>query len=487
MARRKRSTFERLRAGEKLKRWERKEVDRQFQAADPGWDVVHRNVAGIDIGNESHFVAVDPKAIQPVREYGSWTAALQEMADWLKSNGVQRVVMQTTGVYWIAVQDVLEQNGFQVAVVDARGTKNLPGRKTDVQECQWLRKLDTFGLLRESFQTPEAIRGIRTMWRLRQRLVKDAGRSIQQMQKALTTMNVQLANAISDVSGVTGLAILRAIVAGERDPFQLARLRTPGIQASEEEIARSLEGNFREDVVFELGQVLEAYDFQQRQIAQCDEKLKKYMGERPTREVAGGTVAAAASEEDGKKKRRGRKKKAAPPKPRKNQPAFDLQSELKRVMGVDLTRIDGVKVITAQTIYAEIGADLSAFPTEGHFTSWLMLAPKRDVSGGKVIKQRVIKGSGRVANSLRMAAESLKDSDSYLGARYRSLRGRLGGVRAVKAMARYLGCLVYRMMTRGEEYVDRGAAYYEQKRRDRDLLFLQRKAASMGLQLVQAQ
>jgi transposase len=211
-------------------------------------------------------------------------------------------------------------------------------------------------------------------------------------------------------------------------------LRTPGIQASEEEIARSLEGNFREDVVFELGQVLEAYDFQQRQIVQCDEKLKKYMGERPTREVAGGTVAAA-TEEAGKKKRGRKKKAAAPPKPRKNQPAFDLQSELKRVMGVDLTRIDGVKVITAQTIYAEIGADLSAFPTEGHFTSWLMLAPKRDVSGGKVIRQRVIKGSGRVANSLRMAAESLKASDSYLGARYRSLRGRLGGVRAVKAMA----------------------------------------------------
>jgi transposase len=486
MARRKRSTFERLRAGEKLKRWERKEVDRQFQTADPGWDVIHPNVAGIDVGNESHFVAVDPKrAVQPVREFGSWTAALQEMADWLKTCGVQRVVMQTTGVYWIAVQDVLEKNGFQVAVVDARGTKNLPGRKTDVQECQWLRKLDSFGLLRESFQTPEAIRGIRTMWRLRQRLVKDAGRSIQQMQKALTTMNVQLANAISDISGVTGLAILRAIVAGEQDPRQLARLRTPGIQASEEEIVRSLEGNWREDVVFELGQVLEAYDFQQKQIADCDEKLKKYMGVQPTREVAAKTVAG--TEEEGQKKKRGKKKKTEQAKPRKNQPAFDLKSELTRVMGVDLTRIDGVKVMTAQTIYAEIGSDLSAFPTEGNFTSWLMLAPKRDVSGGKVIKQRVIKGSGRVANSLRMAAESLKDSDSYLGARYRSLRGRLGGVKAVKAMARYLGCLVYRMLTRGEEYVDRGAAYYEQKRHARDLLFLQRKAASMGLQLVQAQ
>jgi transposase len=485
MARRKKSTFERLRDGEKLKRWERKEVDRQFQAADPGWEVVHPNVAGIDVGNKSHFVAVDPnRAVQSVREFGSWTAALQEMAGWLKTCGVQRVVLQTTGVYWIAVQEVLEQNGFQVAVVDARGTKNLPGRKTDVQECQWLRKLDIFGLLRESFQTPEALRGIRTMWRLRQRWVKDAGRSIQHMQKALTTMNVQLANAISDITGVTGLAIIRAIVAGEQDPFKLAQLRDQRIQASEEEIARSLEGNWREDGVFELGQVLEAYDFQHKQIARCDDKLQKYMGAQPTREVAGETVAAVA--EDGQKPKKRGRKKAAPPKPRKNQPAFDLKSELTRVMGVDLTRIDGVKVMTVQTIYAELGADLSAFPTEGHFTSWLMLAPKRDVSGGKVIKQRVMKGSSRVGNSLRMAAESLSDSDSYLGARYRSLRGRLGGVRAVKAMARYLGCLVYRMLTRGEEYVDRGAAYYEQRRHTRDLLYLQKKAASMGMQLVQA-
>lgn len=485
MARRKRSTFERLRAGEKLKRWERKEVDRQFQTADPGWDVIHPNVAGIDVGNESHYVAVDPKrAVQPVREFGCWTAALQQMADWLKTCGVQRVVMQTTGVYWIAVQDVLEQNGFQVAVVDARGTKNLPGRKTDVQECQWLRKLDTFGLLRESFQTPEAIRGIRTMWRLRQRLVKDAGRSIQQMQKALTTMNVQLANAISDVSGVTGLAIIRAIVRGERDPWKLAKLRNRCIQASEEEIARSLEGHWREDVLFELEQVLEEYDFQQKQIAKCDQQLQKYMGEQPTREVAVAQEVEGTEEKKGGKKR-GRKKKEQT-QPRKNQPAFNLEAELKRVMGVDLTKIDGVKIMTVQTIYSELGADLSAFPTERHFASWLMLAPKRDVSGGKVIKHVVMKGNSRVANSLRMAAASLKESDSYLGARFRSLRGRLGGERAVKAMARYLACLIYRMLTKGEAYVDRGAAYFEQKRRDRDLAFLQRKAASLGMKVVAA-
>jgi transposase len=423
---------------------------------------------------------VDPQVEgQAVREFGSWTAALQEMADWLKRCGVKRVVMQTTGVYWIAVQEVLERNGFRVAVVDARGTKNLPGRKSDVQECQWLRKLDQFGLLRESFQTPEAIRGIRTMWRLRERWVQDAGRSIQQIQKALTTMNVQLANAISDVSGVTGMAIIRAIVGGERDPWKLAKLRDRRIQASEEEIARSLEGNWREDVLFELAQVLEGYDFQQRQIAGCDEQLKRYMGKQATRDVGEAVDAGEQPEKDGKKKKGQRK-------PRKNQPAFDLASELKRVMGVDLTKIDGVKVMTVQTLYAEVGADLSCFPTERHFASWLLLAPKRDVSGGKVIRHVTFHGSSRVANSLKMAAQSLKESNSYLGARYRSLRGRLGGERAVKAMARYLACLIYRMLTKGEAYVDRGAAYFEQKRQDRDLLFLQKKAASMGLQLVPA-
>jgi transposase len=480
MAKRKKSTFERLRDGEKLKRWEHKALVRQFQSEDPGWEVVHRNVAGIDVGNESHFVAVDPQVEgQAVREFGSWTAALQEMADWLKRCGVKRVVMQTTGVYWIAVQEVLERNGLRVAVVDARGTKNLPGRKSDVQECQWLRKLDQFGLLRESFQTPEAIRGIRTMWRLRERWVQDAGRSIQQIQKALTTMNVQLANAISDVSGVTGMAIIRAIVGGERDPWKLAKLRDRRIQASEEEIARSLEGNWRKDVLFELAQVLDGYDFQQRQIAGCDEQLKWYMGKQATREVEEAVEAGEKPEKEGKKKKGQRK-------PRKNQPAFDLASELKRVMGVDLTKIDGVKVMTVQTLYAEVGADLSCFPTERHFASWLLLAPKRDVSGGKVIRHVTFHGSSRVANSLKMAAQSLKESNSYLGARYRSLRGRLGGERAVKAMARYLACLIYRMLTKGEAYVDRGAAYFEQKRQDRDLLFLTKKAASMGLQLVPA-
>ena len=485
MAKRQMSTFERLKRGERISRRDRRQVEARLLREDPGLEIVHTNVAGVDVGNKSHFVAVDPRVSDPsVREFGSWTQDLHAMADWLKECGVQRVVMQTTGVYWIAVQDVLEKAGLEVAVVDARGTRSLPGRKSDVQECQWIRKLDIYGLLRKSFQVPETNRAIRTIWRVRQRWVRDCGRSIQRIQKALTTMNVQLANTISDVTGKSGLAILRAILEGERNPWVLARLCDDRIQASEEEVAHSLQGNWREDVLFELRQMVEAYDFQQRQIASCDQQLEKYMKAQATQTKFEKTVEDRPVEPSPKK--RGRKKSAAP-KPRKNQPTFALESELARLMGVDLTRIDGISVMTAQTIYAELGSDLSAFPTENHFASWLSLAPKRDVSGGKVIKHRSLPSSNRVANALRMSAESLSHSHSYLGARYRSLRGRLSGLKAVKAMARYLACLVYRMLTKGEQWVDRGAQHFEQKKHVRELNHLQRKARSFGLQLIPAE
>src|ERR1035438_5927048 len=288
MAKRATSTFERLRGGGQLSRQQRREVGQRLNAADPGLEVVHRDAAGIDIGNESHFVAVPTgRDEQAVQEFGSWTGDLQRMAAWLKGCGIRTVAMQSTGVYWIAVQEVLEQAGIEVYLVNARGTKNLPGRKSDVQECQWLMKLHTYGLLRNSFRPPEEIRAVRTIWRQRDRLVKEAGRAIQQMQKALTTMNIQLANAISDVSGVTGLAIIRAIVQGERDRWKLAELRDRRIRASQEEVAHSLEGNWREEVLFELGQVLETYDFYQKQMAACDQQLRKYLAELPDRKVSG--------------------------------------------------------------------------------------------------------------------------------------------------------------------------------------------------------
>jgi transposase len=296
-------------------------------------------------------------------------------------------------------------------------------------------------------------------------------------------MNIRLANAITDVSGVTGMAIIRAILRGERDPRVLAKLRDARVKASEEEVARCLEGHWRDEGVFELEQVVECYDFYQCRIAACDQQLKRYMAALPDREVASEPVVASSPERpQGRKKAKKRRAKNS-----KNQPtSFDIEAELRRSFGVDLTRIDGIKAMTAQVILSELGPDLSAFRSEGNFASWLELTPRRDITGGKVIKQKARKSNNRVANALRMAAESLSDSDSYLGARYRRLRGRMEGEKAIKAMAHYLARLVYRLVTKGEEYVDRGAAYYERKRADRDLTYLKRKAAELGLKLVSA-
>jgi transposase len=482
MARRKgKSTFQRISASGKLSRKEKRDLQRRLYADDPGLEIVHRDAAGIDIGNESHFVSVPPSRDQlPVREFGSWTADLVRMAEWLKSCGIRTVAMQSTGVYWLAVYDILEQHGLEVYLVNAKDTKNLPGRKTDVQECQWLMKLHTYGLLRNSFRPAAEIRAVRTIWRLRGRLVKDAGRSVQQMQKALTTMNVQLANAISDIGGVTGQAIIRSILAGERDPRRLAALRDKAIQASEAEIAASLEGNWQEDVLFELRQVVAAHDFALKQIAECDRELKKYMAALPRREMPRDENQSVGQQplDKGRKKR---KKKAA------NAPAFDLHAELIRLLGVDLTIIDGINLMTAQTVYTEVGPDVgAAFRTEQHFAAYLLLTPHRDISGGKVVHRKAPPPHSRLGAALRLAASALKESKSYLGARYRHLRSRLGPQKAIKAMARYLACLIYRMLTQGQAWVDRGAAHFEENKRQRDLAALQRKAAALGLQLMPA-
>jgi transposase len=483
MAKHKQSTFERLRNGKlHWNRKERREVERRLNSTDPGLEIVNPHAAGIDVGNESHYVAVPPgRDAQPVREIGSWTAALEEMAQWLKSCGVKTVVMQSTGVYWIAVHDVLQSHGLEVNLVDARGTKSVPGRKSDVQECQWLLKLHTYGLLRSCFLPAPEIHGVRTVWRLRDQHIKDAGRCIQHMQKALITMNVQLHNAISDLSGQTGQAIIRAILSGQRDPRKLAALRHWRIQAGEEEIIHSLQGNWKQEVLFELQQAVDAYDFYRKQIAQCDSQLKQYMVALPTREALPTTPTASepvAATDTGKKRR--------PRKPKGNQPNFALAEELERILGVNATLIDGIDVMTIQTVLTEVGPDLSAWKTEAQWSSWLNLAPKRDISGGKVIRHRREYRTNRVGNAFRMAAQSLVRSESYLGARYRYLRAKLGGPKAVKAMARVLACLYYRLVTKGQVWVDRGTAEFEQRRQQRDLATLQRKVRSLGLQLVPA-
>jgi transposase len=477
---REKSAYERLTGGN---RKQRKEIQRRLYAEDPGLGVIHANAAGIDIGNESHFVAVAPaRDAEPVQEFGSWTADLERMAAWLKSCGIETVAMQSTGVYWFAVYDVLEKHGLKVFLVNASHTKNLPGRKSDVQESQWLMKLHTYGLLRDSFRPPEEIRPIRAVWRLRERHVQEAGRSIQHMQKSLTSMNIQLANAISDIGGVSGQAIIRSILAGERDARKLAQLCDRRIKASEEQVARSLEGNWQEDQLFELQQAVDEYDFRQKQLTECDHKLQAYLGVLPSRPapVTDTSTVTPAPSAPGKKKKRAKKIGGG------NAPqCFDLAAELKRVTGVDAIRVEGVNLMTIQTVVAELGTDLGKWwPTEQHFASWLGLSPKRDVSGGKVIRHTHEKNRSRVAGILRMAASSLLHSDSYLGARYRSLRVRLGAPKAVKAMARHLACIIYRLFTKGQAWVDRGTEQFERSRQTRHLANLQAQAGAHGFRLV---
>ncbi len=488
MAKRKQqSTFERLSSG-KLNRKQRKELIRKIEVEDPKLEVVYRNAAGIDVGNESHMASVPAdRDEKPIREFGSWTKELHDVADWLQACGIESVVMQSTGVYWIPLYDVLEKRGFRVGLTNARDTKNLPGRKSDMAEAQWLRKLYSYGLLRDSFRPPEHIRSLRSLWRLRDRHVKEAAEEIQHMQKALTQRNVQLANAISDISGTSGQAIIRAILQGERDPYQLADLRDYRVRARREEIARSLEGTWREDLLFELQQAVDRYDFCHRQMAECDRRLQLLLTAIPDRpERAPGSEADQENRPSGQP--RGRKQKnQEKKKAHKNQPAgFDLEAEMKRICGVDLSRLEGVKLMTITTFVSEVGVDMSPFRTENHLVSWLSLSPKRKVSGGKVLRHERVPNKNRAAAALRMAASTLRESDSYLGARFRSLRARLGEPRAIKAMAAYLARLIYRMLTKGQEWVDRGVEEFDKRRKARQHYMLQRMAAAMGYQLLPA-
>ena len=478
MTKRKMSTFERLQAG-RMNRAERRELGRRVAAGDASLAIVNSNAGGIDVGNGSHFVAVPPDRDEsPVREFGCWTEALREMAAWLNLCRVDTVAVQATGVYWIALYDVLEQHGIRVVLVNAQHTKNVPGRKTDVQECQWLMKLHTYGLLRDSFRLQQDMEYVRTLWRLRDRHVKDAAREIQHMQKALTKMNVQLANVLSDISGVSGMAIIGAILKDKRDPYELASLVDYRIKASREEVARSLEGNWRPDVLFELQQSVDSYQFANRQMRQCDEKLEIYLASLPPRTLDNPQQVQTTPETVAQTRKKARK-------PRDNEPRMDLKAELTRICGVDLTSIDGVNVMTAFTVISEVGTDLRRFEDEDHFASWMGLPPSKDITGGRVIRSGKRKVKNRVATALRTAATSLLNSETYLGARYRHLRRNLPTFKsAVKAMARYLAVLIYRLMTHGQGWIDRGAAQFEQKRLERETANLRAKAKANGFALV---
>jgi transposase len=450
-------------------RKERKEWAQRLQSEDPGLEVVHPHAAGIDVGNGLHYVAVrrdrDP---QPVRRFECFTADLHRLADWLQHCAVNTVAMQSTGVYWIPIYEILEERGIQVYLVNARHTKNLPGRKSDVQESQWLLKLLTYGLLNNSFQPPSEIRVLRTYWRQRGEHVRGAATCIQRMQKSLTQMNVQLANVISDVSGMTGQAIIRSILAGDHDPRKLAELSDPRIHASREEVAKSLEGNWRPELLFVLQQEVAMYDTYQQRIAECGQQLRKHLA------TFAETIPLQPRKEEPKRK----KTKLA-----KNAPRFELRGELQRITGVDLTRIDGIDVMVAQTLISEVGLDMSRWKTEAHFSSWLGLCPDDRTSGDKVLARGTRRVVNRAATALRMAAVTLMRSRTYLGAQYRRLRTKLGAPKAITAIAHRLARLVYRMLKYGQHYVDKGAEYYEHRHRRQQIQFVTKQAAKLGFQI----
>jgi transposase len=433
-------------------------------------EFVHPDAAGIDVGGSEHWVAVSPdRDAEPVRRFGCFTADIREMARWLLEKGVRSVALQSTGVYWMPVFEVLEQHGLEVYLVNARHTKNLPGRKSDIQECQWLLKLHSFGLLNNSFQPTDEIRVARTLWRQRGNLVAEASSAIQRMQKVLTEMNLQLGNVLSDLSGVSGMTIIGAILKGERDPWVLAALVRPEVKAKPKDIARSLEGNWREELLFVLGQHVALYQFNQEKIAECDIELRKHL------KSFGSKVDLEAQPIGPKPKGK---------KGSKNTPQFDLRTELYRITGVDWAQVNGIDVLTAQTVMAETGTDLEAYASEGHFTSWLGLCPTNEQSGGKILNRRTRKVVNRATVAFRVAASTLLRSQSYLGAQYRRLRTRLGAPRAITAMARKLACLYYRLIKHGQQYVDNGTEYYEARYREQQLRWLSKRAQKLGVQLV---
>ena len=456
-----------------MNRKQRREMQRKIQSEDLSLEVVHPDAAGIDVGNEVHYVAVPPnRSSEPVRRFGCTTAELKAMADWLKQCRMRTVAMQSTGVYWIALYDTLEAAGLEVYLVNARETKNLPGRKSDVQESQWLMKLHTYGLLRNSFRPPQEIRTLRTYWRQRNDLVRAAGRHIQRMQKTLTQMNIQLANVLSDISGISGQAIIKAILAGERNPAELAALCNRRVQASQEEVTRSLEGNWQDDLLFVLQQEQDGYEFCQKQMAECDRQLQEYFQHSADR-------SQGASLPEEKRKARLKKKKG-------NSPRFDLRAELFRMAGTDLTSIDSIDGMTAMTILSEAGWDMSKWKTESHFVSWLRLCPDNRISGDKIIGKGRLPTNNRVTIALKMAASCLRKSQTYLGAQFRRLRTKLGAPVAIKAMAAKLARLVYRMLRYGMQFVDKGAEFYEAQHRKLQINHLKRKANELGFQLIEA-
>ena len=456
----------------------------QFRTSEKVEDlaITHRHAAGIDVHAAVHFVSVpvedvpagfinpDAKLPAGVRKFGANTGDLEALAAWLKDCHVKTVAMESTGVYWIPLYELLASQGFEVFLVDPRQTKHAPGRpKSDVLDCQWMRRLHSYGLLTASFRPADEIVQWRGFQRQRDMLVRYAAQHVQHMQKALEEMNVKLTEVVSDVAGQTGMKIIKDIVRGERDPLQLAKHRHERCKATEAEIASALYGNWRKEHLFALKQALKMYEFYQRQLRECDQEIETCL--RGFADKSGGAAMPA------------RPKKQAP---RRHEPKFGARALLFRMAGVDLTVIEGISETTALAILSEIGTDLSRFPSEKNFVSWLGLCPQHRGSAGKIFNRRVRRGANRAARAMRMAAQGCHHAKNALGAFYRRIQARCGGAKAVVATARKIAERVYRLLKYGQEYVAQAEQVYEEAYRLRTLKAMARKAESLGYKLVPA-
>jgi len=428
---------------------------------------INLNAAGIDVGSDQHWVAVPEGSDEvPVRRFDAFTSDLHEIADWLDNCGVTTVAMESTGVYWIPLFELLEERGFEVKLVDARHVKNVSGRKSDVLDCQWLQQLHTYGLLQGAFRPPDEICVLRNYMRQKEMLTQASSMHIQHMQKALQQMNLLLHNVVSDITGVTGMKIIKAIIAGERDPKVLALNRQEGCRNSTETIAKSLIGNFRDDHMFTLKQSVELYEFYQAKIAECEAAVVKLLGTHPD-------VTNDPPPESGKRPRARERMRAG----------VDIREKLFKMTGVDLFAVPGLAADTLLTLASEVGFDMTPWKTDKQFTSWLGVCPGTKISGGKVLNRRTKRKSNRAAQAFRIAAASLAKSQTALGAFYRRIRSRTDGARAITATAHKIARIYYAMLTKGTAYVEAGQQAYEAMFKERRINSLKKQALSLGYQL----
>jgi len=433
---------------------------------------IYANAAGIDLGSREHWVCGPPRedGTPNVQRFGTTTPELFRLADWLKEQGVKTVAMESTGVYWIPLFEILDNRGLEVLLVNARHISNVPGRKTDMLDCQWIQLLHSCGLLRGSFRPSDDICRLRALIRERNTMVEQRSDWVRRMQKALDQMNVCVHHAVSDITGVTGMAILRAIVEGERDPFALARLRDARCRKSEKQIAEELTGNWRPEHLFNLRQALKMYDQLCAVIEDYDTEILTYITKHQPEQAASPLAPAHSS----KSKTRTLAKRGQEP----------LRQALYAFSGFDLTTIDGIGVDTASVILSELGLDFSMFPDETHFVSYLRLAPNLSISAGKKVPSKFKPTTcTRVSNALRMAALTLRNSKSALGGLYRRIAWRKGASVAIFATARKLAQLIYRLVRYGQAYVDTGTEAYDARFNQRRLKFYTKALKQMGYSL----